>query len=137
MSKETRKPMEGTWTLTAPDGRSWQDESPLRVCGAEQRERVPDDVALSRILRANQPFVQLTTEEQRVAHDLVWQDAQPVQPAPSLKYELTESNVKDLLEWMRTGNFARTLRALENLQPDADTQDAALAQPVQPAATKE
>jgi hypothetical protein len=49
---ETPKPMAGTWTLTAPDGREWKAETPLRCCGLEQRERVPADVALARILAA-------------------------------------------------------------------------------------
>ena len=49
---ETPKPQAGTWTLTAPDGRTWEASSPLHCCGAEQRERVPTDVALARILEA-------------------------------------------------------------------------------------
>jgi hypothetical protein len=52
---ETPKPQAGTWTLTAPDGRTWQAESPLHCCGAEQRERVPADVAMARILEAAKP----------------------------------------------------------------------------------
>ena len=40
----------GTWTLTAPDGRTWQADSPLRVCAIEQRERVPASVAYARIM---------------------------------------------------------------------------------------
>jgi len=47
---ETPKPMEGTWTLTAPDGRIWQADSPLRACSLEQRERVPPEVGLARVL---------------------------------------------------------------------------------------
>ena len=49
---ETPKPQAGTWTRTAPDGRTWEASSPLHCCGAEQRERVPADVALARILEA-------------------------------------------------------------------------------------
>lgn len=53
---ETPKPQEGTWTLTAPDGRTWQADSPLRCVSVEQRERVPADVALARVLEvANEP----------------------------------------------------------------------------------
>lgn len=53
---ETPKPMQGTWTLTAPDGRTWLAESPLRACGMEQRERVPPEVGLARVLAmANEP----------------------------------------------------------------------------------
>ena len=48
----TPKPQEGLWTLTAPDGRTYQADSPLRCCGLEQRERVPADVAMARIFRA-------------------------------------------------------------------------------------
>lgn len=47
----TPKPQEGVWTLTAPDGRMWAGESPLRACAAESRERVPAHVALARIAR--------------------------------------------------------------------------------------
>lgn len=49
---DTPKPMEGIWTLIAPDGRTWQAESPLRVVAKEQRERVPANVALERIMSA-------------------------------------------------------------------------------------
>ncbi len=49
---ETPKPQVGTWTLTAPDGRTWQGDSPLKTCGAEQRERVPAEVALQRVFAA-------------------------------------------------------------------------------------
>lgn len=47
----TPKPQEGQWTLTAPDGRRWTAESPMRVCAAESRERIPAHVALARIAR--------------------------------------------------------------------------------------
>lgn len=47
----TPKAQAGTWTLTAPDGRTWQADTPLRCAAAEQRERVPPDVALARIVR--------------------------------------------------------------------------------------
>lgn len=52
MNMKTPKPMPGTWTLTAPDGRTWQADSPLQCCGMESRERVPADVALARIMKA-------------------------------------------------------------------------------------
>lgn len=56
MNMKTPKPMPGTWTLTAPDGRTWQADSPLQCCGMESRERVPADVALARIMKAaNEP----------------------------------------------------------------------------------
>ena len=37
----TPSPQQGIWTLTAPDGRTWQADSPLKAVSAEQRERVP------------------------------------------------------------------------------------------------
>lgn len=49
---ETPKSRQGTWTLIGPDGRQWQAESPIHCIRAEQRERVPADVALARILAA-------------------------------------------------------------------------------------
>lgn len=48
----TPPPQRGTWTLIAPDGRSWEGDSPLRLAAAEQRERVPDQVAVQRVLDA-------------------------------------------------------------------------------------
>jgi hypothetical protein len=46
----TPPPQAGTWTLTAPDGRTWHADSPLKCASLEQRERVPASVALARIL---------------------------------------------------------------------------------------
>ena len=51
---DTPKPMQGTWTLIAPDGRTWQADSPLRCVAAEQRERVPASVAVERVLAGAQ-----------------------------------------------------------------------------------
>ena len=48
----TPKPMLGTWTLIAPDGRKWEGDSPLRVVGLESRERVPAEVSLARMMAA-------------------------------------------------------------------------------------
>ena len=45
-------PQAGTWTLTAPDGRTWQADSPLRCVSAEMLERVPASVAVARIWAA-------------------------------------------------------------------------------------
>lgn len=42
----------GIWTLTAPDGRTWQAPSPLRAVAAEQHERIPARVALARVMDA-------------------------------------------------------------------------------------
>ena len=47
---DTPKPMQGTWRLTAPDGRYWYGMTPLAACRAEQAERVPAQVAVQRIL---------------------------------------------------------------------------------------
>ena len=49
---ETPKPQFGTWTLTAPDGRTWKADSPLRCVSIEMRERVPAHVAMARIWAA-------------------------------------------------------------------------------------
>ena len=49
---ETPKPQAGTWTLTAPDGRTWQADSPLRCVSAEMLERVPASVQMARIWAA-------------------------------------------------------------------------------------
>ena len=46
------KPQEGTWTLTAPDGRQWTGTSGLRAAAAEQRERIPATVQLERLAEA-------------------------------------------------------------------------------------
>lgn len=50
--RDTPKPQVGTWALTAPDGRTYTGDSPLRCVGLEQRERVPPEVALERIFTA-------------------------------------------------------------------------------------
>lgn len=42
----------GTWTLTAPNGRTWEASSPLHCASREQAERVPAKVALDRIFAA-------------------------------------------------------------------------------------
>ena len=49
---ETKKPMQGTWTLIAPDGRRYEADSPIACCSKEQRERVPAEVALDRLCAA-------------------------------------------------------------------------------------
>lgn len=43
------KPMAGTWTLTAPDGRQWVAEDPLKCVIAEGNDRIPALVQLARI----------------------------------------------------------------------------------------
>jgi hypothetical protein len=53
--------MPGTWTLTAPDGRTWLAESPLRAAAAEGRDRVPAEVAIARVLRAANEVTELVT----------------------------------------------------------------------------
>jgi len=50
--EETPKAQEGIWTLIAPDGRKWEDSSPIKVITKEQRERVPEHIAIKRILKA-------------------------------------------------------------------------------------
>jgi hypothetical protein len=55
-ASETPKAQQGTWTLTAPDGRTWQADSPLKACAAESRERIPPAVALARIVRGMDDF---------------------------------------------------------------------------------
>lgn len=47
---DTPKPQPGLWTLTAPDGRTWTAGSPIQCVRAEQRERVPDDIAFKRVM---------------------------------------------------------------------------------------
>lgn len=49
-ASKTLPPQAGTWTLTAPDGRTWTAGSPLEAAGLEQRERIPASVAMARIL---------------------------------------------------------------------------------------
>ena len=49
---ETLKPQKGTWTLIAPNGRKWEADNPIAVVSKEQRERVPEHIAVQRILDA-------------------------------------------------------------------------------------
>lgn len=43
-------PQAGTWTLTAPDGRTWQGKTPLDCARQENAERVPATVRLQRLM---------------------------------------------------------------------------------------
>lgn len=43
---------QGVWTLTSPSGRTWQADNPLKCASREQRERVPEHIAMERILAA-------------------------------------------------------------------------------------
>ena len=54
MSEDAPKAQEGTWTLTAPDGRTWTGKSPINVAGQEVRGRVPVLVRVKRVLSAIQ-----------------------------------------------------------------------------------
>lgn len=51
-ARPTPQPMVGEWTLTAPDGRTWKADNPMRCLTAEVNDRVPPLVALARIKRA-------------------------------------------------------------------------------------
>ena len=53
-NSKTPAPMSGVWVLTAPDGRTWTDDSPMECVQAEMRSRVPPQVALARIRRSLQ-----------------------------------------------------------------------------------
>ena len=64
---ETPKAQEGIWTLVAPDGRKWQAESPIKVVAAEQRERVPEHVAVERILVAAFGYCQCEHPDRDIA----------------------------------------------------------------------
>ena len=48
----TDQTQEGVWTLTAPDGRAWKADSPLRCVRAEMDDRVPASVQLARVMAA-------------------------------------------------------------------------------------
>src|ERR1700761_5193849 len=43
-------PQEGTWTLTAPDGRQWTGKTPLDLARQENSERVPAKERLRRLM---------------------------------------------------------------------------------------
>ena len=48
----TPPPLAGKWTLTAPDGRTWTADSPMRCVSVEMNDRVQPLVALARIRRS-------------------------------------------------------------------------------------
>jgi hypothetical protein len=48
----SEKPMPGTWTLVAPDGRSFKAENPLKCCKAERDERITAEEQLDNLSRA-------------------------------------------------------------------------------------
>lgn len=45
-----KKPQDGIWVLTAPDGRKFAAESPLGCCKREMESRVPREVLAKRVL---------------------------------------------------------------------------------------
>ena len=61
------EPQEGTWTLTAPDGRQWTGASGLLAAAAEQRDRIPTEVQLERIFAVEEP-----TEDEKDAARYRW-----------------------------------------------------------------
>lgn len=66
-AQRTPPPQAGTWTLTAPDGRTWQADSPLKCCSLEQRGRVPASVAMARL--AEEYFRGEAEDEQKHSPD--------------------------------------------------------------------
>jgi hypothetical protein len=48
---KTSKPMVGIWTLTAPNGRTWEAETPIQCVSKERRERVSEDEAVRRVIK--------------------------------------------------------------------------------------
>lgn len=62
---------QGIWTLTAPDGKSWQGSSPLHVVGVERNERVPASVQLARLQREANKWVEGIIELKRDGDHLV------------------------------------------------------------------
>jgi len=79
---DTPKPQRGIWKLTAPDGRVWRGWSPLNVVAKEQRERVPKQVAIERVLTA---LTDMSFEELK---------SKSVEPDPEI-LALAEDLVKD------------------------------------------
>jgi hypothetical protein len=76
----TPRPQEGTWTLQAPDGRTFTGDSPIRCIHAEITERVPPQVALGRIARSmneepdeapDEPVVAVTQADVTAAREII------------------------------------------------------------------
>jgi hypothetical protein len=63
----TPKPQVGTWTLTAPDGTTWQADAPMRCLAAEIRSRVPAHIALGRIAKSMEEDLAETQRSKPVA----------------------------------------------------------------------
>jgi hypothetical protein len=100
---ETPKPQAGTWTLTAPDGRQWKADSPLKCAGLEQRERVPAAVALERIAAAVQEDRDAEAEMRRL-----------------LTYAVTYSNMRHVASefWLRDARHVLGLPESEEARHD-------------------
>jgi hypothetical protein len=62
---------QGTWTLTAPDGRQWTGQSPLNVVSIERNERVPASVQVARIRHEADKWVEGIIELKRDGDYLV------------------------------------------------------------------
>lgn len=70
MSDDRYQSQEGTWTLTAPDGRTWTADRPLLTVAKESRERIPPAVALGRLMSAamdTESDVTLAQQAERIA----------------------------------------------------------------------
>lgn len=61
----SKKPQEGTWTLTAPDGRTWTGKTPIECCGAEHHERVSPAEELDVLAKIMKPDVIDEIEHER------------------------------------------------------------------------
>ena len=85
---ETPKPMEGTWTLVAPDGKRYHADSPLKCCKSEQEERVPEEVGMKRQLGF---FAELVMDEEETENKL-WRKPNGECPEGNLLVEIDLKN---------------------------------------------
>lgn len=64
-------PQPGTWTLTAPDGRTWTGKSPLDLARQENAERVPAVERLRRLFKGIHEWLEQGIRLRGDGHNIV------------------------------------------------------------------
>jgi hypothetical protein len=110
LSKPTRYPAQkGTWTLTAPDGRTWTGESPLAAVGAEQQQRIPPSLALERLYRA------LNDEEPPASEQSMLHRVAAIATDTSYAAEDRIEKIQQLLAGVNSGEVPEPLRSVSRV----------------------
>lgn len=80
---EPRNAQSAAWVITAPDGRQWHGESPLRACAAAQRDTIDPVLAMQRINAVVDEENAIRDKELADAYAEGRKDASASKPSPS------------------------------------------------------